>query len=385
MPPKLKADPKKIEADRLSALLQELLREEENKYCSECEAKQPRWASWNLGVFLCIRCAGLHRNLGVHISKVKSVNLDSWTAEQVQSMRVMGNAKAKAVYESELPSMFRRPQSDQSLEAFIRAKYEAKRYILKDWVPPPVNVADCYSDRNAGCSPGSKSGPLEGNLPHLKVSDQGVENVSFLLFSPLPHPSLFVGFRKSGMLAGTPAASNSSYSPNKTAQVPNLFDHKVDDSPAVLVNLFDSPVHSATPASNQNDNFATQINLQQPSGLIGSTSAEANLYAAAGANTANSVEPQLESVNFNDVSSQSDNKKSTMDIMALFGKQTRPAPSQSIPAFNTLGNQQNSSPAFPTNLIPTQPFQHHQPPTTATMNPAPALSGLDDLFGQFKM
>jgi len=43
----------------------------------------PRWASWNLGVFLCIRCAGIHRNLGVHVSKVKSVNLDSWTPEQI--------------------------------------------------------------------------------------------------------------------------------------------------------------------------------------------------------------------------------------------------------------------------------------------------------------
>lgn len=45
----------------------------------------PRWASWNIGVFLCIRCAGIHRNLGVHISRVKSVNLDSWTPEQVVS------------------------------------------------------------------------------------------------------------------------------------------------------------------------------------------------------------------------------------------------------------------------------------------------------------
>ena len=43
----------------------------------------PRWASHNLGIFLCIRCAGIHRNLGVHISKVKSVNLDSWVGEQV--------------------------------------------------------------------------------------------------------------------------------------------------------------------------------------------------------------------------------------------------------------------------------------------------------------
>jgi stromal membrane-associated protein len=69
--------------EKYQAILNAMLREEENKYCADCDSKGPRWASWNLGVFLCIRCAGIHRKLGVHITKVKSINLDQWTAEQI--------------------------------------------------------------------------------------------------------------------------------------------------------------------------------------------------------------------------------------------------------------------------------------------------------------
>lgn len=102
----------------------------------------PRWASWNLGVFLCIRCAGIHRNLGVHISRVKSVNLDSWTPEQVVSLQQMGNSRARAVYEAQLPDGFRRPQTDSTLESFIRAKYEHKKYVAREWVQPPPPKVD---------------------------------------------------------------------------------------------------------------------------------------------------------------------------------------------------------------------------------------------------
>uniref|UniRef100_A0A8D2NR82 Small ArfGAP2 n=1 Tax=Zosterops lateralis melanops TaxID=1220523 RepID=A0A8D2NR82_ZOSLA len=94
-----------------------------------CLFPGPRWASWNIGVFICIRCAGIHRNLGVHISRVKSVNLDQWTQEQIQCVQEMGNGKANRLYEAYLPENFRRPQTDQAVESFIRDKYEKKKYM----------------------------------------------------------------------------------------------------------------------------------------------------------------------------------------------------------------------------------------------------------------
>ncbi len=63
--------------------------------------------------------------------------MDAWTPEQIACIQNMGNSKARAVYEANLPDNFRRPQTDSSLEAFIRAKYEQKKYIAKEWVEPP--------------------------------------------------------------------------------------------------------------------------------------------------------------------------------------------------------------------------------------------------------
>lgn len=98
----------------------------------------PRWASWNLGIFICIRCSGIHRGMGTHISRVKSVDLDSWTDEQMQSILSWGNARANKYWEAKLAPGH--SPSEAKIENFIRTKYELKRWAMEGPVPDPATL-----------------------------------------------------------------------------------------------------------------------------------------------------------------------------------------------------------------------------------------------------
>ncbi|KAL9065921.1 MAG: hypothetical protein Q9161_007905 [Pseudevernia consocians] len=116
-----------------------LLKLEGNKSCADCKRnKHPRWASWNLGVFVCIRCSGIHRGMGTHISRVKSVDLDAWTDEQLQSVLRWGNSRANKYWEAKLAAGH--VPSDGKIENFIRTKYESKRWVMDGSMPDPATL-----------------------------------------------------------------------------------------------------------------------------------------------------------------------------------------------------------------------------------------------------
>uniref|UniRef100_A0A8C1MVD8 Arf-GAP with coiled-coil, ANK repeat and PH domain-containing protein n=1 Tax=Cyprinus carpio TaxID=7962 RepID=A0A8C1MVD8_CYPCA len=106
-----------------------------NSVCCDCGQPEPCWASINLGITLCIQCSGIHRSLGVHFSKVRSLTLDTWEPELLKLMCELGNGVINQIYEArreELGAKKPHPGDPRhEVEAYIKAKYVERRFVRR--------------------------------------------------------------------------------------------------------------------------------------------------------------------------------------------------------------------------------------------------------------
>ena len=123
-------------------VINDLLKLPENKYCADCKKTSPTWASVNLGVFICINCSGCHREIGVHITKVRSTNLDVWPKEILDNFKLINNKIANKYWEHKLKKFdFKKIQNDKyKLVEFIRNKYEHKNWIDSSKKDDPMTL-----------------------------------------------------------------------------------------------------------------------------------------------------------------------------------------------------------------------------------------------------
>uniref|UniRef100_A0A671RD61 Arf-GAP with GTPase, ANK repeat and PH domain-containing protein 1-like n=1 Tax=Sinocyclocheilus anshuiensis TaxID=1608454 RepID=A0A671RD61_9TELE len=95
-----------------------------NDLCVDCGAPNPTWASLNLGALICIECSGIHRNLGTHLSRVRSLDLDDWPSELTKVLAAIGNHMANSIWET-----CTQGRQKEQRESWIRAKYEQRAFV----------------------------------------------------------------------------------------------------------------------------------------------------------------------------------------------------------------------------------------------------------------
>ena len=138
----MKLSPEKKAIKKQQQIINKLLKKPENKFCADCKSVSPQWASINLGIFICIECSGCHRELGTHISKIKSINLDTWQEDILENFKKINNKIANNYWEYNLHNydFGSLKKNRMKLMDFIRDKYEYKKWVKQNEIDPMTRI-----------------------------------------------------------------------------------------------------------------------------------------------------------------------------------------------------------------------------------------------------
>lgn len=126
--------------------LNEILSREGNSRCFDCNSENPKWASINNGIILCLKCAGIHRSFGLQISVIRSLQVDSWTEKQVKYLSQGGNKKLKdflSEYKIEPTSSFELKYKSKAAEYYrCSLKNEVEKLFDDKYIPTDIEKPD---------------------------------------------------------------------------------------------------------------------------------------------------------------------------------------------------------------------------------------------------
>ncbi|XP_051700785.1 arf-GAP with SH3 domain, ANK repeat and PH domain-containing protein 1 isoform X4 [Oryctolagus cuniculus] len=120
--------------DLTKAIIEDVQRIPGNDVCCDCGSSEPTWLSTNLGILTCIECSGIHREMGVHISRIQSLELDKLGTSELLLAKNVGNNSFNDIMEANLPSPSPKPtpSSDMTVrKEYITAKYVDHRFSRK--------------------------------------------------------------------------------------------------------------------------------------------------------------------------------------------------------------------------------------------------------------
>jgi len=164
-----------LSADELARRFEVIVaREAANQKCCDCGSHDHEWVSVSFGIFLCISCAGHHRRLGTHISRIRSCKMDSWTEKSLQLFDSGGNQRlahffhANSVPDSPMYQRYSSPQAEWYREAWIK-----NRTLGREVPSPPqgVVVGPCIDDSK----PANSTSQAKSAAPPVDLLDFGGE------------------------------------------------------------------------------------------------------------------------------------------------------------------------------------------------------------------